>query len=329
MRNPLPVGRCLFCLLFGLTAWYSCSKKETAVPLPLGVWEKVTDFPGASHTNSVAFVLNDMAFVGTGGLWAKDFYAYNPSTNQWVRMADLPRGRFGALGFSLLGKGYVLCGRDSVGDLNDFWEYDPVQNAWTQLPDFPGAARNSSTVLTLGNKAYLGTGWTHLAGSGAQLQLKDWWEYDALTKAWTRKTDFPGGPCSFAAAIGLGNKVYFGLAGPGPSPGRQWWAYEPSLDKWTRLADCPGTARYGAGIFAIKDKIYVGNGSKGLGADPKNYIYDWWEYDPLKDTWRAVAPTPGLRAVGLSFDIDEVGYWGLGFDDSLGDVKDIWQFRLE
>lgn len=215
------MGRHVFCLLLGLTALCTCSKKEPEVQLPLGTWEKVTDFPGTYYTGSVAFVLNDMAFVGTGGRSAKDFYAYSPASNQWTRMADIPRGRFEALAFSLLGKGYVLCGRDSTSDLNDFWEYDPVQNAWAHLPDFPGAPRNSASVLTLGNKAYVGTGWTHLAGSGAQQQLRDWWEYDALSKVWTRKTDFPGGPCSFAAGIGMETKVYFGLAGPGPSAGRQ------------------------------------------------------------------------------------------------------------
>lgn len=323
------MGRWVFYLFLVLISLYSCSKKEKDIQLPLGVWEKVTDFPSPSYTGSVAFVLNDMAFIGTGGRSAKDFYAYNPATNEWTRMADLPRGRFLALGFSLLGKGYVLGGRDSMSDLNDFWEYDPTLNAWTQLPDFPGAPRNSATVLTLGNKAYLGTGWTHLPVSGEQQQLRDWWEYDALSKAWTRKTDFPGGPCSFAAGVGIGTKAYFGLADPGPSSGRQWWEYDPTLDKWKRLSDCPGTSRYGAGIFAIKNKIYVGNGSKGNGADPKNYIYDWWEYDQLKDRWRAVAPNPRLRAVGISFNIDEVGYWGLGFDDSMGDVNDIWRFRLE
>ncbi len=323
------MGRCMFCLLLGLTALYSCSKKEKEVQLPLGVWENVTDFPDVSHPGSVAFVLNDIAFIGAGTLWAKDFYAYTPSTNQWIKIADLPRGRLQALGFSLLGKGYVLGGYDSTGDLNDFWEYDPAQNAWTHLPDFPGAARTSATVLTLGNKAYLGTGWTHLAGSGVQMQLSDWWEYDPLSKAWTRKTDFPGGPCSFAAGIGLGTKAYLGLAGPGLSPGRQWWEYDPTLDKWKQLADCPGTPRYGAGIFVLKDKIYAGNGSKGQGADPKYYIYDWWEYDKEKDRWRAVASSPQLRAVGVSFSIDDVGYWGLGFDDAMGDVRDIWRFRLE
>lgn len=321
--------RWISCLLLGLTALFSCSKKEKEVQLPLGVWEKATDFPGASPFLSVAFVINDVAYVGTGQPWAKDFYAYQPSTNQWTKIADLPHRRSEAIAFSLLGKGYVLTGRDSLGILKDFWEYDPTQNTWTQLPDFPGLGRYNASALTLGNKAYLGTGWTDLAGPTVQKQLSDWWEYDALSKTWTKKADFPGGPCSFAAGIGLGAKAYLGLAGPGLSLGRQWWEYDPTLDKWKQLTDCPGTTRYGAGIFAIKDKIYAGGGIKGLGSDPRYYIYDWWEYDRLKDRWRAIADQPQLRGIGINFSIADVGYWGLGFDDANGIVRDIWRFKLE
>lgn len=323
------MNRWVLCLFLVLISLYSCSKKDKDIQLPQGTWEKITDLPGASPNLGIAFVINDKAFMGTGELWAKDFYAYDPATNQWAKVADLPRGRSQALGFALLGKGYVLTGRDSTGNLNDFWQYDPELNTWTHLPDFPGAPRYNATVLTLGNKAYLGTGWTNLIGTGAQMQLSDWWEYNPLTKTWTQKTDFPGGPCSFSAGIGLGTKAYLGLSGPGLNLGNQWWEYDPTLDKWEQLADYPGTPRYGAGIFALKDKIYAGSGTKGLGADPKHYIYDWWEYDREKNRWREVIAHPELRAVGVGFSIQDRGYWGLGFDDSKGNVKDIWRFSLE
>lgn len=51
----------------------------------------------------MAFVLNDMAFVGTGGRWAKDFYAYSPASD------DV--GYWG-LGFD-----------DSKGDVRDIWRF--------------------------------------------------------------------------------------------------------------------------------------------------------------------------------------------------------------
>ena len=55
-------------------------------------WSQQADFIGGARRQAVAFVVNDIAYVGTGisgnGL-EKDMYSYDPSTNTWTQKKTL------------------------------------------------------------------------------------------------------------------------------------------------------------------------------------------------------------------------------------------------
>ena len=73
------------------------------------------------------------------------------------------------------------------GCSDDSSESDENDGNWIELSDFEGVARSGAVAFTIGDKAYVGTGYD------GTYWLKDFWEYDPLLNNWTRKADFPGG----------------------------------------------------------------------------------------------------------------------------------------
>lgn len=149
-------------------------------------WTKVSNFPGCPRAFSTAFVIDRMAYVGTGttsyrNINTKDFYKYDPASNLWTRIANFGGNeRAYVVSFSINGKGYGGTGRGipypvSYGpteEYKDFWEYNPLTNKWTQKADFAGGNRTSAAGFTIKNKAYLGTGIFEFDG-----YKNDFWEY--------------------------------------------------------------------------------------------------------------------------------------------------------
>jgi N-acetylneuraminic acid mutarotase len=58
-------------------------------------------------------------------------------------------------------------------------------NYWTQKADFGGIPRADGIGFSIGNKGYMGTGYTGTYST-------DWWEYDPATNTWTQKANFGG-----------------------------------------------------------------------------------------------------------------------------------------
>ena len=82
---------------------------------------------------------------------------------------------------------------------------------------------------------------------------------------------------------------------PGAPPGHVW-EYDPAADRWTRKKDMPLPAHH-VGVAEQGGKIYVFGGAAQPKAGGPNYIpvNNAWEYDPVADTWRALAPMPSTR----------------------------------
>jgi hypothetical protein len=55
--------------------------------------------------------------------------------------------------------------------------------------------------------------------------------------------------------------------------------------------------RQAANAFVIDNKVYVGLGARDVTAQHSATLYnDWYRYDPITDTWTAIASFPGPRA---------------------------------
>jgi len=139
-------------------------------------WTQLKDFPGAPRYDCIGFSMNGKGYVGLGHtdmyrdpeITFKDFWEYDPSTDNWTRLPDIPgEGRGHAIGFGVDGCCYV-----GMGSINDFYKYDLSKREWTSLNYLPGGARNSSYSFCVGSNIYYGGGF-EIAGS----MQSDLWKY--------------------------------------------------------------------------------------------------------------------------------------------------------
>jgi N-acetylneuraminic acid mutarotase len=81
----------------------------------------------------------------------------------------------------------------------------------------------------------------------------------------------------------------------GAPPGRVL-EYDPAADRWTQKKPMPQPAHHN-GVVGYNGKIYVfGGGVQRKPGGPTQYpTNNSWEYDPVADTWRALAPMPVAR----------------------------------
>lgn len=155
-------------------------------------WTAIATFPGGPRRSAISFSIGSKGYVGLGVkhettvfTFYKDLWEYDPSMDEWTRVADFPAtARERAIGLTVDGKGYVGLGFFYY----DWWRYDPALNSWTPLAPY-GQDRPvmDITGFTLKGKIYI------LGGYSTQC-----WEYDPLLDQWQRQTSIPE---SFGANI--------------------------------------------------------------------------------------------------------------------------------
>lgn len=224
-----------------------------------------------------------------------------PQLGTWNQLKDVPyEGRSYGLSFSLLGKGYLVSGRN-VGNLHlkDVWSYDPATDSWTQKKDYPFIV-SVEHVATTGDKAYV------IDYTGKL------YEYNPVLDSWRYLSTFPTGARPGLTGFGLDGNVYFGT-GNGVTAGdgyyNDFWKYDLSKNQWAQIDDFPGQPRSTAFSFVIGDHAYVGLGSSA-GAPPIHP--DVYRYSAKTGKWDQIADLPEINSLmGLSFSNNSKGYIGL------------------
>ncbi|QKG51981.1 Kelch repeat-containing protein [Hymenobacter sp. BRD67] len=360
MKNfPRLAGRLLALMLVaGSLGLSSCNNPDTTTVL--GNWTPSSTFAGTGRSNAVSFVINNIAYVGTGidtnSKRYNDFYAFNPATGSWTQVTPLPAtARYNAVAFSAAGKGYVGTGYDGTNTnvnanyLSDFWQFDPTVNtttttgtntvtttgSWKRVADFPmpnGVGRYSAVAASVNDIGYVGCGYD---GN----YQKDFYQYDPKANTWTPLTNgFPGNKRMGALAFTINGQMYVGTGTNNNQYNTDFWAYNPAGGgTWTQkryLAniststdsyDYSAVARAYASSFVIGNLGYVTVGSNSA------VKTDCYAYDPTMDTWTATNPffyTTGGgagRNSAVSFSIGNYGYVGTGASGS-SRFDDFWQF---
>ena len=77
-------------------------------------------------------------------------------------------------------------------------------------------------------------------------------------------------------------------------------------NNWTQQTNFGGAGRQGSFGFSIGNKGYIGTG--GGASD----LADFWEFDPVANSWTQKANFPQFRAYAVGFSIGNFGYAGLG-----------------
>ena len=130
---------------------------SVAAPPPVGV----------HHTG--AAVIDGKIYLA-GGRYLDEassatFDRYDPATDSWTRLPDLPQGKVSSLGVVAAGGRVVVIGGDDELDWEDgggfvspmTWAYDPRTRRWTRLPDMH-VERHAFAAATAGGRIYAITG---------------------------------------------------------------------------------------------------------------------------------------------------------------------------
>ncbi|WP_158561296.1 tail fiber domain-containing protein [Emticicia sp. C21] len=152
---------------------------------PKGKWLQKADVGGPERYGAVGISTSNKGYIGTGydeNDVRKDFWEYNPVTNEWIQKADFggtPRGY--AVGFSLGDKSYIGTGFNNNNYTKGFWEYNPTstingigadgkpKGSWLQKKDVGTGQIESAVGFSIGNKGYIVMGYPY---------SKNLWEYN-------------------------------------------------------------------------------------------------------------------------------------------------------
>jgi N-acetylneuraminic acid mutarotase len=187
---------------------------------------------------------------------------------------------------------------------------------WVTRGQLNGPARSEAVGFTLGDTAYLGTGW-----DGLNTRYRDFWKYDAKNDVWKQVAYMPvGTERSSAIAFGASGKGYVGTGYDGFSYLNDFYEYDPALDQWQKKADFVGTPRYEAVAFGIGNFGYMGTGFDG-----SNALKDFYRYDPASDTWLDIGFSGNKRYGAAVFVYNNKGYVVTGINSGTP-VNDFWVF---
>lgn len=118
---------------------------------------------------------------------------------------------------------------------------------------------------------------------------------------WIRLAPFPQ-PTGELLGAALDGKLYAtqGLL-PGFKPAGVVYEYAPESDTWTQKRPMPHPVHHAA-VVVQNGKLYLFGGFDLPPAGPPgwNPVNDAWEYDPARDSWRALAPMPTARGAGVA-----------------------------
>lgn len=236
-------------------------------------WTQKPDFPGEKRSYTSSFVLNNEAYVGLGAtqqayeqILLKDFYKYNPNTEEWTKTADFPGSpRHSAASFVKDGKAFVGTGNIKREDINlpydegiitnDFWSFNPQNEQWTEVQNFPYKT-GRAVGLTIENAGYV--------FEGGKLK-----EYTG--NLWTDKCTVSYSPYLPDKSFTIGSIGYIAVSGV------NILGFDSKLNQ---IKTIPGSVPVdvlciGPSIFVINKKAYF------ICAEPYgNSRNTVWEFDP-------------------------------------------------
>jgi hypothetical protein len=187
-----------------------------------------------------------------------DLHAYDVATDSWsikkspytVENGD----KYPVIAFNIGDDGYVVLSDNNV------WKYNITNNSWTNQGAFTGELNFSQEIygLATSTKGYLGNG-------------SNLWEFDPITKQWTKKTSVS---TQTFLMFATSEHVY---AADYSTEGKGLWEFNAGNNGWTRKASLLGNQRYSPLFFGLGNKGYVGAGSQTAN---DQFLKDFFEYTP-------------------------------------------------
>ena len=136
---------------------------------------------------------------------------------------------------------------------------------------------------------------------------------------WEKRTAFSGNKRERAISFVVGDTGYVGMGvDTAEMTHNDLWIYIPETSTWTQRASLPGSTRRNAVAVAVGNKAYVGMGADSATSWMGTILADWWEYNPVTNSWIQKSDYPGgFGFVGTSTTETYMGpgmYFGTAFE---------------
>jgi N-acetylneuraminic acid mutarotase len=207
--------------------------------------------------------------------------AYDPATDRWTAVADLPFPLSHTHTSTVVLGGRIITVGGKTNDpyfpktVGDVLSYDPVTNAWTALPPLPDI-RQAAVAQLVGERLYVTTG----TPRGIHPQPQTWSRQ--MTNVWDAGTAMPVAMGEVAGGV-IGNRIYLVGEGSGAT-----LSYDLATATWSSdsaLARRPYRGNHHA-AEVLNRKLYLFG---GLGASSEGKVQ---VYDPAANRWSLGAPMP-------------------------------------
>jgi N-acetylneuraminic acid mutarotase len=195
-----------------------------------------------------------------------DVDRYDPGTNSWTVLANMPTARAGVGVAATGGVIYAIGGRSgpvgpcSGGETATVEAYNIATNTWTTVAPLP-SARSDVGAMAVGGKVYAFGGCTAAGGAMSDAEV-----YDPVTNTWSPRAPLPTAAAGFyglAFADQESPEVYIvGGEGAGATPLSITQVYKVAFDVYDLNEPPLLTPRAEMGVTAAGNFIYAIGGAR-------------------------------------------------------------------
>jgi N-acetylneuraminic acid mutarotase len=249
-------------------------------------------------------------------------HAYDPKTDAWEALAELPRGS-NHVGVATLGdRLYAFGGFTEQNRTPHDGAFAFDGERWHSLRRLPEAC-GAIACVALGDKMHLVGG---AIGSDNRRSI-DWHlVYDPREDRYTRRQPMPVAR-DHTGAVSVNGQLHLigGRVDSFHTNSNLHHSYDPKADQWTFRAPIP-TARSGHGAVWFRGRIFC------MGGEGTNRVYGQNEaYDPVEDKWESYAPMMTPRHGMGAVVVDDAIYVAGGGPQMGGGVKSAIneEFRID
>lgn len=250
------------------------------------VWKQLASLPEGYYCGEAVTLNNEIYFVaGRNDISTTPFfYKFNPKTNQWIKLADIPNPATNLALAAVKGKIYAI-GGDKFQNTNR--EYNLQTNTWKILEPMPTARQHIDCGIIDHEIFIMGglTSWKNISQKNEA--------YDVLSNSWSEKAAIPS-LRNNAAVVTLGSLIY--VIGGSGTKDNIWGdiltveTYNMNSDKWVRKGDLP-LLLFKPGAVVVNDEIIVLGGQTRINGkdDCSDKVFI---YKPKTDSWIETTPLP-------------------------------------
>lgn len=273
-------------------------------------WQIISELPTLRTGFATAVVDGKIYLIGgtpfqnrRGPYGLSTVEVYDPQTNSWEQVADMPTPRTKAKTAVVNGTIYVCGGYNGADNrlvnlkfLDIVEAYDPQNDTWTRKQGMSGG-RVGFGMGVVADKIYSMGGYVHLL----DLEPEAPWRidlveaYDPATDTWMKRAKMQRRRDGFGVGV-VNNHIYaiggsgWPQAGPGGPFLKVIEAYNPKINRWEWKNEMPDP-RLAFSTVVLDDVIHLIGGFTWQNRVPQ-YMATVDTYHPETEEWNNIPPMP-------------------------------------